>query len=160
MLLRLATMADMPQMIPIINAAFSVEEFIDGTRTDPERLPPMFDTGDFLVMEEDGKIIASVYIEIHDGSEGEKPRGYFGMLSVDPAQQGRGLGRKMVEGAENYCREKGCDVMDILVVNLRTELPPIYRKLGYVEVGIEEFRPSKPMKKGFEAHCIVMSKAL
>lgn len=154
-MIRLATMADMPQMIPIINAAFSVEEFIDGTRTDPERLPPMFDTGDFLVLEEDGRILASVYVEIRDDQ-----RGYFGMLSVDPAQQGRGLGRTMVEAAENFCREKGCDVMDILVVNLRTELPPIYRKLGYVEVGIEEFRPSRPLKPGYEAHCIVMSKPL
>jgi GNAT superfamily N-acetyltransferase len=155
MLLRLATMADMPQMIPIINAAFSVEGFIDGTRTDPERLPPMFDTGDFLVMEEDGRIIASVYVEIRPDQ-----RGYFGMLSVDPSQQGRGLGRRMVEAAEDHCRRAGCDVMDILVVNLRTELPPIYRKLGYVEVGIEEFHPSKPLKAGIEAHCIVMSKPL
>jgi len=154
-MIRLATMADMPQMIPIINAAFSVEEFIDGTRTDPERLPPMFDTGDFLLFEEDGRILATVYVEIHDDH-----RGYFGMLSVDPTQQGRGLGRKMVEAAEDHCRKAGCDVMDINVVNLRTELPPIYRKLGYVEVGIEEFHPSKPLKAGVEAHCIVMSKAL
>src|SRR3569832_969744 len=98
MKVRLATMADMPQMIPIINAAFSVEEFIDGTRTAPERLPPMFDTGDFLVMDENGKITACVYVEIRD-----EQRGYFGMLSVDPTQQGRGLGRKMVDAAENFC---------------------------------------------------------
>jgi predicted N-acetyltransferase YhbS len=158
--IRLATMADMSQMIPIINAAFSVEEFIDGTRTDLERLPPMFDTGDFLVAEEDSRIVATVYVEIRHGSEGDAPRGYFGMLSVDPSQQGRGLGRRMIEAAEAHCRNAGCDVIDILVVNLRTELPPIYRKLGYVEVGIEEFRPSKPIKSGFEAHCIVMSKAI
>jgi GNAT superfamily N-acetyltransferase len=153
--IRLGTMADMEQMIPIINAAFSVEGFIDGTRTDPERLPPMFDTGDFLVLEDGGSILATVYVEIR-----AEQRGYFGMLSVDPAQQGRGFGRLMVEAAEDYCRTKGCDVMDIVVVNLRTELPPIYRKLGYVEVGIEEFHPSKPLKPGVEAHCIVMSKPL
>jgi len=155
MIIRLATVADVPQMIPLINAAFSVEQFIDGTRTDPGRLPPMFDTGDFLVAEEDHRILASVYVEVRP-----EQRGYFGMLSVDPAQQGRGLGRRMVEAAEDHCRRQGCEVMDIMVVNLRTELPPLYRKLGYVEVGIEEFRPSRPLKDGVEAHCIVMSKPL
>src|SRR3954447_1232341 len=100
MQIRLATMADIQQMIPIINAAFSVEEFIDGTRTDPERLPPMFDTGDFLVLEEDGRILASVYVEIRPSTDGGPSRGYFGMLAVDPSQQGRRLGRKMVYAAE------------------------------------------------------------
>ncbi len=155
MTIRPATREDMPAMIPIINAAFAVEEFIDGTRTDNERLSAMFDTGEFLVAEEHGRLFASVYTEVR-----EDQRGYFGMLSVDPRQQGKGLGRMMVEAAEEHCKKNGCDVMDINVVNLRTELPPFYRKLGYVEVGIEEFRPSRPLKQGYEAHVIVMSKAL
>src|SRR3569833_1614457 len=115
-MIRPATMADMEQMIPIINAAFSIEEFIDGTRTDPERLPPMFDTGDFIVLEENGRIIASVYVEVRDDQ-----RNYFGMLSVDPTQQCRGLGRKMVEAAENFRRKKRSDDKDNHNDNLRTE---------------------------------------
>ena len=154
-MIRLATLADAPAMIPVINAAFAVEGFIDGTRTDPERLPPMFDTGEFLVLEEGGRILASVYVEVKP-----EQRGYLGMLAVDPSQQGRGLGRRMMEAAEQHLKSRGCDVIDILVVNLRTELPPLYRKLGYVEVGIEEFHPSRPLQAGVEAHCIVMSKPL
>jgi hypothetical protein len=50
--------------------------------------------------------------------------------------------------------------MDITVLSLRTELPPFYRKLGYVETGAEEFRTSRPLKDGVQCHCIVMSKAL
>lgn len=142
-------------MIPIINAAYAIETFIDGTRTDAERLPPMFDEGEFLVGEENGRLLASVYTEVRP-----EQRGYFGMLSVDPALQGKGLGRKMIEAAEAHLRRRGCDVIDISVVNLNTHLPPLYRKFGYVEVGVEEFHPSKPLKEGFEAHCIVMSKAL
>jgi ribosomal protein S18 acetylase RimI-like enzyme len=152
---RLATSADANAMIPIINAAFSVEKFLTSTRTDPERLAPMFESGQFLVAEEEGSILASIYTEVRP-----EQRGYIGMLAVDPSQQGRGLGRRMMEAAEEHCRQKGCDVIDILVVNLRTELPPLYRKLGYVEVGIEEFHPSRPLRAGVEAHCIVMSKAL
>ncbi len=153
--IRKATRADMPAMVPIINAAFAVEDFIDGTRTDLERLAPMFDTGEFLVAEEDGRIVGSIYTEVRP-----EQRGYFGMLSVDPSQQGKGLGRKLIAAAEAHVKSRGCDVMDIAVVNLRTELPPFYRRLGYVEVGIEEFHPSRPLKSGIEAHLIVMSKAL
>jgi GNAT superfamily N-acetyltransferase len=91
---------------------------------------------------------------------GSRRAGYFAVLAVDPKQQGNGLGRKMVEAAEEYCREKGCEGMDLTVLSLRPELPPISRKLGYVETGVEEFRPSRSLKKGFECHCIVMSKEL
>ena len=82
------------------------------------------------------------------------------MLAVDPAEQGKGLGRAMVRAAEDYCRTKGCSALDLLVINLRTDLPPFYRRLGYKEVGTEEFHPARTLKTGAECYCIVMSKAL
>lgn len=153
--IRLATAADSSVMIPVINAAFSVEDFIEGTRTDEQRLPEMMQKGQFLVAHDpSGRLLASVYVEVRG------TRGYFGMLAVDPAHQGKGLGRMMVEAAEDHCRHQGCKAMDIRVLSLRPELPPFYRKLGYVETGVEEFRPSRPLKPDVECHCIVMSKAL
>jgi ribosomal protein S18 acetylase RimI-like enzyme len=153
--IRVATERDMPSMIPIVNAAFSVEQFLDGTRTDDERMADMMRKGTFLVAEDSaGKIVGSVYIEISDG------RGYFGMLAVDPARQGSGLGRKMIEAAESYCRERGAQHMDIAVLSLRPELPPLYRKFGYTETRTEDFKPSRPLKAGFECHAIIMSKPL
>ena len=101
-----------------------------------------------------GPISAAVYVEI----SGE--RGYFGMLAVDPASQGTGLGRLMVEAAESHCRQLGCQFMDIDVLSLRPELPPFYRKLGYRETGTEEFHPSRPLRPGVACHCIKMEKAL
>jgi hypothetical protein len=50
--------------------------------------------------------------------------------------------------------------MDITVLSLRTELPPFYRKHGYVETGTDEFHTSQPLKPGAECHCILMSKPL
>ncbi len=151
---RSADERDIPTIIAITNAAFSVEEFLDGTRTDEERIQDYVKAGEFLVAEENSRVIASVYIELR----GE--RAYFGMLAVDPAQQGRGLGRVMVDAAEDYCRSKGCKFMDISVLSLRPELPPFYRKLGYEESGTHEFRPSRPLRPGFECHIIRMSKPL
>lgn len=66
----------------------------------------------------------------------------------------------MVEAAEELFRTKGCEAVDIIVLNLRPELPPIYRRFGYVEIGIENFKPSRTLAPGFECHGIVMSKQL
>lgn len=153
--IRVATPADLAAMIPVVNAAFAVETFLDGGRTDEERMAGMMEKGEFLLAEDHrGRTVASVYTELR----GE--RGYFGMLAVDPSQQGTGLGRRMVQAAEDHCRRHGCRFMDITVLSLRTDLPPFYRKLGYVETGTEEFHPSRPLKPGVECHCIVMSKGL
>ena len=142
-------------MARLINSAFAVETFIDGQRTNEAELLERMQKGEFLLAcDRAGELVASVYVEVR-GS-----RGYFGMLAVDPQRQGNGLGGRMVEAAEEDCREKGCTAMDLTVLSLRPELPPIYRKLGYVENGVEEFRPSRPLKPGVECHCIVMSKAL
>lgn len=150
-----ATVDDAPQVISIVNAAFAVETFLDGTRIDAERIAEYFETGEFLVGVDDaGRVAASVYIEVRGES------GYFGMLAVDPSQQGKGLARLMIEAAENKCRERGCTRMDIAVLSLRPELTPLYRKFGYSETGTEEFRPSRPLKPGIECHAILMSKAL
>ena len=153
--IRVATGDDAPAMITLINEAFMVEDFLEGTRTDAERMVKSMGTGQFLVAEDPAsKIVATVYIELH----GE--RGYFGMLAVDPSQQGKGLGRMMIDAAENHCRKLGCDYMDIKVLSLRKGLPEYYRQFGYIETGAEGFRPSRPFKPGVECHCIVMSKAL
>ncbi len=151
--IRVATMDDRTAMMPAINQAFAIEKFLEGTRTDEVRLAEMMEDGKFLIAHHaSGRIVASVYVEI------KGQRGYLGMLAVDPAEQGQGLGRLMVGAVEDYCRNKGCSGVDLVVISLRTDLPPFYRKLGYLETGIEEFHPSRKLKPGVECHCIVMSK--
>jgi sugar-phosphatase len=153
--LRRASVNDLAAMVRLINSAFSIEKFIEGDRTNEADLTERMRKGEFLLAcNELGNLAAAIYVEVR-GS-----RGYFGMLAVDPKRQGNGLGRKMVEAAEEYCRQKGCIAMDLTVLSLRPELPPLYHKLGYVESGIEEFRPSRPLKNSAECHCIVMSKQL
>jgi len=150
--IRIANADDRPSLIPIINAAFGIEAFLEGTRTDDEHLSATMRKGDLMVAERDGQAIASVYVELR----GE--RAYFGMLAVDPAQQGKGLGKLMT--AEQYGRDHACEHMDISVLSLRPELLPFYRNLGYSETGTEDFHPTRPLKAGVSCHCIVMSKPL
>ena len=151
---RIATVDDRAAMMPAINQAFAIETFMEGTRTDEARLAEMMKTGEFLIAEDGRRIVASVYVEVR----GRK--GYLGMLAVDPAEQGKGLGRTMVDAAEGYFRERACTGIELVVVSLRPDLPPFYRRLGYVEAGTEEFRPSRTLSAGLNCHCIVMSKVL
>ncbi|HTV58878.1 MAG TPA: GNAT family N-acetyltransferase [Verrucomicrobiae bacterium] len=153
--IRGAKAEDTGRIIQVVNEAFAVEDFIDGTRTDEGRFAEMTRKGKFFVANvPDGRIVACIFAELR----GE--RGYFGMLAVDPREQGNGLGRLMIEFAEHYCRERGCQWMDISVLTLRPELLPFYQKLGYAETRHEEFFPSRPLKKGVECKSIVMSKKL
>jgi ribosomal protein S18 acetylase RimI-like enzyme len=154
LLIRRATNTDMDAMIAVVNAAFAIEIFLEGTRTDHDRMAEMMKKGEFLLTEEAGCVVSCVYTEIRG------MRGYFGMLAVDPKHQGRGLGRKMIDAAEAHLRQAGCQHVDIAVLSLRPELPSLYRKLGYIQTATEEFRPSRPLKPGFKCHVIVMSKPL
>ncbi len=152
--IRLAHAGDIPALVPVINQAFAIEKFLDGTRTDEERLAATLREGIILLAERNGQLLACVYVELR----GE--RAYFGMLAVDPKQQGQGLGRLMTDAAEQYGRNHSCKYMDISVLSLRPELLPFYRNLGYQETGTEGFRPSRPLKGNVTCHCIVMSKPL
>lgn len=152
---RVAVSADRPRLVPLINSAFAVEKFLESTRTDDARLAAMMEKGRILIAEDpSGKILACVYVELR------VPRGYLGMLAVDPAHQRSGLGRRLMEAAEDRFRQIGCEAVDITVLSLRPELPPIYRSFGYVETGVEEFHPPRPLREGLKCHCIVMSKQL
>ena len=153
--IREVTPADIPALAAMINSAFSIETFLEGTRTDEDRLAAMMRKGAILAAEESaGRLLGCVYAEVRGA------RGYLGQLAVDPAHQGEGLGRLIVKAAEDHLRRQGCEAVEITVLSLRPELPPIYRRFGYVETGTEEFHPSRPLKSGAECHCIVMLKQL
>lgn len=154
--IRPATTADIPNMVEMINAAFAVETFLEGTRTDADRLASTLSKGTILLAEDShGHVVGSVYMEIRG------KRGYMGMLAVDPAQQGKGLARKLLAAVEEVFREKGCDAIDISVLSLRPELIPIYQRFGFVENGIEEFAfPRTFRDEDAACHCILMSKEL
>jgi GNAT superfamily N-acetyltransferase len=150
----MATVADAPGITAVINAAFRIAEgfFIDGNRITQTEVEESLAKGAFLLAETDGKLNGCVYVEMR----GE--RSYLGLLSVDPTIQQSGLGSRLMNEAERYCRERGSHSMDILIVSLREELPAFYQRRGYVESGTTPFPTDVPTK--VPCHFINMSKPL
>jgi predicted N-acetyltransferase YhbS len=154
--IRLATVDDIPDLVDMINEAYKVETFLEGTRTDTARLSAEMMRGEVLLAEDAAsRLFGSIYTE----QRGD--RGYLGMLAVDPAHQRSGLGRTLMGAGEEHLRAKGCNAVDICVIAWRTELPPIYRRFGYVETALEDFNPSQKLKPGTPpCQSIIMSKPL
>jgi predicted N-acetyltransferase YhbS len=156
--IRVAGEAEITRLVEMINAAFVVESFIEGTRTDAARLAEQMKKGTILLAEQgDGQLVASVYLEKRS-IDNRGQRGYLGMLAVAPAWQGRNLSRRIMREAEAWLRREGCVGVDITVLSLRPELLPLYRRFGFVETGTLPFKPDQKLKEGYECHCIAMSK--
>jgi len=151
--IRAADVADVDALVRLINSAFRVEQpFIEDDRTDAEGVRSYMAKGKFLVGENSSGLTACVYVELRGD------RGYLGLLGVDPSCQGTGLGRKMMDAAENYFRKAGCRAIDLRVISARTPLPAFYRHLGYHETGTAPFAPDVPVK--IPCHYVLMSKTL
>jgi GNAT superfamily N-acetyltransferase len=150
---RLGIPDDAPMLAALISLAYRVEDFFKVCdRADAAEIREKMSHGAFIVLEDGDGVAGCVYVTVQDGL------GYFGMLAVDPSRQRQGLGAILIAGAEDYCRRAGCREIEIEVVNLRTELPPFYRRFGYTESGTRPFvdieKTSRP------CHSIVMSKHL
>ena len=147
--IRRAGPSDAPGLVTIVNEAFRVERFfIENDRIDLDEVLELLGKGEFLISDEAG----CVYVE---------PRGdrcYLGLLSVRPDVQSTGLGRRLMTAAEDRARELRCHFMDIRVVNLRAELPPFYRRMGYAETGTSEFPAG--VETLLPCHFLNMSKPL
>lgn len=153
--IRFAEESDLPALMALVNQAFQVENFFKtNDRLDETHTRDYFRKGRFLLAEDDGALVGCVYVQL----QGE--HGYMGMLSVAPGRQKTGLGRRLTAAAEEFAREMGAHRMDLTVVNLRVELPPIYERLGYREIGTEPIPQEMERNVNQPCHFVRMAKPL
>ncbi len=89
-------------------------------------------TGDaldiILAAEHDNKIIGCVMLHPTDNSDTMKLR----QMGVYDSWQGKGIGRMLVEGAEELLLQKG---VKKIVLHARVTAQTFYSKLGYIQTG-------------------------
>jgi GNAT superfamily N-acetyltransferase len=78
-------------------------------------------------------------------------RGNFGMLALDAAYRGGGVGRQLVLFAESYCRDKGCTVMQLELLvpttfnhGFKERMQAWYMRMGYRLVQLAQFEQEYP----------------
>lgn len=172
---RFATLADIPAAHALIESAYRGEsakagwtheaDLLGGQRTDHEALAEIVDDPkqSLILAEDDGALVGCVVVA-DKGARGDERIGYFGMLTVKPALQAGGLGRRLIDVAEQHARELGAGVMEMTVVSRRAELIAWYERRGYKLTGRKEPFPLDDPRFGLprtrELEFVVMAKRL
>ena len=133
-----ATIADIPQLLQLINSAYRGEEakkgwtheadLFDGAiRTDETSLKQLIEKPGAVILkyEQDKKITGCVFLE----KKGE--RLYLGLLSVSPEIQAKGIGKKLLKSADEYAKKNNCSAIEMTVISVRRELIEWYERNGY-----------------------------
>jgi ribosomal protein S18 acetylase RimI-like enzyme len=63
---------------------------------------------------------------------------YLGMLSVRPDQQNAGIGKILLQAADDYARSLGCRSVYMTVISARKELIAWYVRHGFKDTGIRK----------------------
>jgi GNAT superfamily N-acetyltransferase len=84
-----------------------------------------------IVAEEGGEVVGLMSFHVLDLLYGSGRLGRITAIVVTNSMRGKGLGRLLVEKAEEFAREEGCNVIELTTNNRRLEAHKFYESLGY-----------------------------
>jgi ribosomal protein S18 acetylase RimI-like enzyme len=134
---RSARADDVPLVAALVQAAFRGEasrkgwtteaDLLDGQRTDEAALREIVDQ--LVLAEDEGGLVGCCRVD---------DTGYIGMISIAPARQATGVGRRLLAEAERRARRAGATRARMTVIRQRTELIAWYERRGYHRTGETE----------------------
>lgn len=83
----------------------------------------------FLVIRAKDGLQACVNLQQHEHKI------YLGMFAVQPSLQGKGVGKVMLQAADDYAKRIGCTAIYMSVISARKELIEWYNRHGYLPTG-------------------------
>jgi GNAT superfamily N-acetyltransferase len=143
---RAAVLQDIPAVVALVESAYRGDasragwtteaDFLEGQRIDAAGVQADIETPHSRVLlaeDADGGLLACCHLQQQD------ELCYFGMFSVQPAQQGAGLGKRVMAEAERIAHQEWhCTRMQMTVIDIRDELIGFYERRGYVRTGVHK----------------------
>lgn len=165
-----AAKEDISQLEKLVNGAFRGDssrkgwtteaDLLDGIRTNKELLAGMINRGDTIILKctnPKNELVGCVYLQK------QEEKLYLGMLTVAPDTQSRGIGKRLLQAAEEYAQMQQCMVIKMTVISLRKELISWYEREGYKATGERKPFPSNDPRFGLpkqELEFVVLEKQL
>jgi ribosomal protein S18 acetylase RimI-like enzyme len=97
----------------------------------------------FIAEDETGKRAGFLHLQTQtDYFKGEKVA-YISDLAVDSSFEGQGIGRILLDKAEEWARAEGCHLLSLYVFSNNSRARKIYEKLGFMEEVTKYIKPLK-----------------
>lgn len=139
----IAVSEDIGAIVGLLNSAYRGDDSKKGwtteahliagnVRTDAAAVGEVIKKDNSVILkytEDAGSIIGCVNLQQHAGKV------YLGMFAVSPLLQGSGVGKKLLQAAEEYSVQVNCPVIYMTVISVRTELIDWYKRHGYKDKG-------------------------
>jgi N-acetylglutamate synthase-like GNAT family acetyltransferase len=122
-------------LVPTSKKLLVLEERIEEMRKDPRNF--------LFVYEEEGKLLGTLSLSIClDALHGMMSYGVIENIVIDEAQRGLGIGQKLMQHAEDYCRTIDCFKIMLLSNSKRERAHHFFEREGY----------SSSVSKGFKKY--------
>ncbi|MBN8864432.1 MAG: GNAT family N-acetyltransferase [Sphingobacteriales bacterium] len=165
-----ATTEDVPALVALVNSGYRGDssrqgwtteaDLLGGIRIDEESMTDLIKApGSVVLKATDANGIIQGCVHLQDTENAL----YLGMLTVSPTLQNAGIGRQLMQAAEEFARTKNLPAITMTVISVREELIAWYQRRGYADTGERKPFPMNDPRFGLPKQpleFIVMEKQL
>lgn len=165
-----ATTEDVPALVALVNSGYRGDssrqgwtteaDLLGGIRIDEESMTDLIRaSGSMVLKATDANGIIQGCVHLQDTENAL----YLGMLTVSPTLQNAGIGRQLMQAAEEFARTKNLPAITMTVISVREELIAWYQRRGYADTGERKPFPMNDPRFGLPKQpleFIVMEKQL
>ena len=95
----------------------------------------------YIAEDETGKRAGFLHLQTQTDYFNGKKVGYISDLAVDSSFEGHGIGRMLLDKAEEWARAEGCHLLSLYVFSNNSRARKIYEKLGFNEEVTKYVKP-------------------